>query len=114
MMAELGTLLAPDFTVYIYDRRGRGASCDSPHYAVEREIEDLNSLILEAGGSACVLSISTGAVLALEAAACGLGMARLALYEPPFTIDDMRPAVPENYPEQLTELIGSGRRGGAV
>lgn len=113
-MRPLALLLAPYFTVFTYDRRGRGDSGDTLPYAVEREVEDLEALIKEAGGSAFVYGISSGAVLALEAAALGLTIAKLALYEPPLLVDDSRPPVPEDYMTRLTELISSGRRGDAV
>ncbi len=67
--AALAGKLAPHFTVYTYDRRGRGDSGDTPPYAVTREVEDIGALIQEAGGSAFVFGHSSGAVLAMEAAA---------------------------------------------
>src|SRR5215210_9291095 len=67
--ASLVEALAPDFTVYAYDRRGRGDSGETPPYAVDREIEDIDALISESGGSAVVYGHSSGGVLALEAAA---------------------------------------------
>src|SRR6266576_3588861 len=70
--AQLAALLAQHFTVFHYDRRGRGASLDTHPYAVEREIEDLEAPIKEAGGSAFVFGMSSGGVLALDAAARGL------------------------------------------
>ena len=70
--ARLATLLAEHFTVFNYDRRGRGDSGDTASYAVEREVEDLDALIEEAGGSAFLYGTSSGAALALEAAASGL------------------------------------------
>src|SRR5258706_2176516 len=70
----LAALLAPHFTVFTYDRRGRGDSTDTPPYAVEREIEDLKALLNAAGGSAFVYGISSGAALALEAANQGLAI----------------------------------------
>lgn len=110
--APLAEVLAPDFTVYRYDRRGRGESGDNAPYAVAREVEDLEAVIAEAGGPACVCGLSSGAALALEAAACGLAITKLALYEPPFTVDGGAPE-PE-YIERLEELISAGRRGDAV
>ena len=110
----LAAILAPRFTVFAYDRRGRGDSGDTPPYAVVREVEDLDALIAEAGGSACVFGHSSGAVLALEAAARGLSITKLALYEPPFIVDDSRPALPGDYVTRLTELTSSGRPGDAV
>jgi pimeloyl-ACP methyl ester carboxylesterase len=112
--ARLAELLAPGLTVYHYDRRGRGDSGDTAPYAVEREIEDLDALIQDAGGSAFVFGMSSGAVLAVDAAARGRAVAKLALYEPPFIVDDSRAPLPPGYTEQLTELLASGRRGDAV
>src|SRR5712691_5438124 len=65
---ELAKLLASRFTVYNYDRRGRGESGDTKPYAVAREIEDIEALIDEAGGSASLYGHSSGAALVLEAA----------------------------------------------
>ena len=86
--APLAEALSPHFTVYAYDRRGRGASGNTPPYAVDREIEDIDALISEAGGSAFVYGHSSGAKLALDATARGLAITKLALYEPPFIVDD--------------------------
>src|SRR5688572_15000386 len=83
--------LSERFTVITYDRRGRGESGDTAPYFVERELEDLEALIAAAGGSAYVCGFSSGAVLALDAAARGLPISALALYEPPFIVDDSRP-----------------------
>jgi pimeloyl-ACP methyl ester carboxylesterase len=112
--APLAALLAPHFTVFNYDRRGRGDSGDTAPYAVEHEIKDLEALINEAGGSAFVFGSSSGANLALEAAAQGLAIMKLALWEPNFIVNDGRPPLPKVYVEQLTQLVSSGRRGEAV
>jgi pimeloyl-ACP methyl ester carboxylesterase len=112
--ARLAELLAPKCTVYHYDRRGRGDSGDTAPYAVEREIEDIGALIQDAGGSASLFGISSGAVLGLEAAERGLAIAKLALYEPPFMVDDSRPSLPEDYRDRLTKLLAAGRSGDAV
>lgn len=114
LMGPLATSLASQFTVYTYDRRGRGDSGDSSPYAVEREVEDIDTLVDEAGESAFVYGISSGAVLALEAASHGLDIEKLALYEPPFIVDDSRPPLPDDYVAQLDELIAADRRGAAV
>ncbi len=106
--------LSPYFTVLAYDRRGRGDSGDTAPYAVEREVEDIEALIKEAGGSAFVYGHSSGAALALEAAAHTSGITRLALYEPPFIIDASRPPIPTDYVSHLNELVVAGRRGEAV
>ena len=105
MQQDLAAHLAQHLTVFNYDRRGRGESDDTLPYAVEREVEDIAALIVEAGGSAFVYGFSSGAVLALEAAAHGLPITKLALYEPPFIIDDSRPPLPRDYVEQLKEAV---------
>src|SRR5438270_3255979 len=113
--AQLAALLAQHFTVFHYDRRGRGDSSDTQPYAVQREVEDLDALIKEAGGSAFVFGMSSGAALAIVAVACGLAITKLALYEPPFNSgDDTARQASENYTRQLTALLTQGRRGDAV
>src|SRR5688572_14320367 len=87
-MRGVADLLAEDFTVLTYDRRGRGESGDAPAYAIEREIEDLDALIAVAGGSAFVHALSSGALLALQAGAAGLSIAKLSLFEPPIREPD--------------------------
>jgi len=106
--------LSEHFTVYNYDRRGRGESGDTQPYTVTREIEDINALIGEAGGSAFVFGGSSGGVLTLDAAAYGSNITKLAIYEPPFVVDDSREPPPENIVDQLKNLIASGRRGDAA
>lgn len=114
-LASLATALAPEFTVFAYDRRGRGDSGDTPPYAVEREVEDIEALIDEAGGSAFAFGSSSGAVLALEAARLRpTKIAKVALYEPPFIVDNSRPPAPENFAQHLAELAASGRQGDAL
>src|SRR5205807_566848 len=102
------------FTTLNYDRRGRGDSGDTPPYSVEREIEDLDAVIAEAGGSAVVFGYSSGATLGLKAAASGLAISSLAIYDAPFVVDDSRPRLPADFVDQLAELIATGRRGDAV
>ncbi|MEV7092450.1 alpha/beta hydrolase [Amycolatopsis sp. NPDC051045] len=106
--------LAPHFTVYTYDRRGRGESADTGPYAVGREVEDLAALVKEAGGEAFLFGISSGAALALEAVNQGLPVPKLAVYEPPFVVDDTRPRVPADYAARLDEALEEGKRGKAV
>ncbi len=112
--AEVGQLLRDEFRVYAYDRRGRGESTDTAPYAVQREIEDLAALIADAGEPAMVFGWSSGAVLALDAAAAGLPITRLALFEPPFVIDRSRPPLPDDYVQQLDASVADGRPGDAV
>jgi pimeloyl-ACP methyl ester carboxylesterase len=112
--AEVGQLLREEFLVYAYDRRGRGESTDTAPYAVEREVEDLEALIADAGAPALVFGWSSGAVLALDAAAAGLPITRLALFEPPFVVDDSRPPRPADYVQRLDDAVAEGRREDAV
>ncbi len=107
--APLARFLERHFTVFNYDRRGRGESGDTAPYAIEREIEDLDALIAQAGGSAFVFGYSSGATLALRAAAHGLAISRLALYDPPPSGSRAGQIAP-----QLAELIAADRRGDAV
>jgi pimeloyl-ACP methyl ester carboxylesterase len=111
---ELGELLAPDFTVLNYDRRGRGDSADTSPYSIEREIGDLDAVITEAGGTAMLFGNSSGAVLALHAAAAGLPVTKLALWEPPFMVDQDAPRRHQAYVTTLGELLDAGRRGDAM
>jgi len=112
---SMAGILSKQFTVIDYDRRGRGDSNDTPPYAVQREIEDIDALIDSAGGSAFLFGNSSGAVLALEAVrVLHNRVKKLAMYEPPFIIDDSRPPLPEDYVEQLNAAIAVGRPGDAV
>jgi len=109
----LADLLAADFTVISYDRRGRGDSSDVVPYAVAREVDDLEALIEAAGGRPAILfGVSSGAILCVEAAADGLPVAGLALVEPPYSVEGGR-EVPD-LTQDYTQLCESGRRGDAV
>jgi pimeloyl-ACP methyl ester carboxylesterase len=110
----LAALLADRFTVFTYDRRGRGDSSDTKPYAVDREIEDLDAMIREAGGSAFVYGISSGAALALEAANRGLPIKKLALYESPCIVDDTHAPLPPDFLSRLEALVAADRRSDAV
>jgi pimeloyl-ACP methyl ester carboxylesterase len=111
---SLAKLIAPDFTVYQYDRRGRGASGDTPPYAIEREIEDLAAVAGATGGAPFVFGHSSGAVIALEAAARGVPIARVVAYEPPYIVDDTRSRPGTDLADRLDALVASGRRGDAA
>lgn len=113
-MKPLAERLSADFTVFTYDRRGRGESGDTMPYALEREVEDIAALLAEAGGEALVYGVSSGAALALEAARQGLPIRKLALYEAPFIVDDSRTPVPPSYLRELQDRIARGDRSGAV
>jgi len=112
---SLARHLADRFAVFSYDRRGRGDSSDTTPYAVQREIEDVEAVIDAAGGHACLYGISSGAVLALEAACALPGKVdKLALYEAPCVVDDTRPPVPADAPALAARLVADSRRGAAV
>jgi pimeloyl-ACP methyl ester carboxylesterase len=114
-MAQLADLLAQHFTVIHYDRRGRGDSTDVQPYALEREIEDIEVLIDETGGSAFVYGISSGAALAMEAAIrLGDKVKKLAMYEAPYNDDETAQEVWKKYTKQLEELLAADRKGDAV
>jgi pimeloyl-ACP methyl ester carboxylesterase len=108
--------LAKHFTIINYDRRGRGDSGDTQPYAVEREIEDIGALIDEAGGTASVYAHSSGAALALRAAAHGLPIARLVLHESPYNPDgdEDRQRATRKEAEHIKTLLAEDRRGDAV
>lgn len=112
---QLAKLLAEHLTAINYDRRGRGDSTDTSPYAVEREIEDIEALIDYAGGRAFVYGMSSGAILALKAAKhLTSKISKVALYEPPFILDDSRPPLPSDYVEQLQAAIANDNRSDAV
>jgi pimeloyl-ACP methyl ester carboxylesterase len=111
---RLAERLAEHFTVYTYDRRGRGESGDTKPYAVDREVEDAEAVIKEAGGSAFMYGISSGAALALEVAGRSSGIVKLAVYEAPFVVDDTHPARPPDYLERMEKLIAADRRSDAL
>ena len=106
--------LSDNFTVYSYDRRGRSESENTLPYSPQKEYEDLQAVINEAGGNAYVYGISSGAALALEAANTGVKMEKLALYEAPYITDNSRKPLPENYLKTLTEFAEQGENGKAV
>ena len=111
----LTAALADRFTVYAYDRRGRGESgAGSSPYDVQREVEDLVAIIEAAGGSVHVSGVSSGAALALEAARQGAAVDRLAVYEAPFILDDTHPANDVRLPERVQEMVDNGQRADAV
>lgn len=112
--APLATELAEHFTMYNYARRGRGDSGDTLPYAAEREIEDIDALIAEAGGSAHVYGVSSGGMFALEAAAAGLAIDKLAVYDVPYDVADDAPQRYAQYRVQLAATLADGRPGDAV
>jgi len=110
---KLAPRLAQHFTVYTYDRRGRGASGDAPSYAPEREVEDLAAIVDAAGGRASLLGLSSGGALALHAAASGVPIDRVVAYEPPY-VDDAGTGGGASHRGRLSQFIANGDRGGAI
>ncbi len=114
-MTPLAELLAPRFTVYTYDRRGRGDSGDTQPYALEREVEDIEALIETAGGAAYVFGSSSGGALALEAALqLAKKVKKLAMWEPPYNSDKAARQEWKEYRQELTKCLTDGRRGDAA
>jgi pimeloyl-ACP methyl ester carboxylesterase len=111
--APLAEELAKHFTVINYDRRGRGESGDTAPYAIEREFDDIAALIDAVGGSAFLYGVSSGGALALEAAAAGLPVTKIGVFEVPY---DVYPGAPERhsaYTKELSALLAEDRRGAA-
>ncbi len=113
-VAPLAAPLSERFQVVVYDRRGRGASGDTAPYAVEREVEDLAALIEAVGGRASLYGVSSGGALALRAAASGLPVRHVAVYETPYAMSVEDLAERARYGERLTAALAEGRRGDAV
>ncbi|MFD8483246.1 alpha/beta fold hydrolase [Kitasatospora sp. NPDC059673] len=106
--------LADGHRAFSYDRRGRGESGPLDGYAAEREIEDLAAIVAVAGGSATLLGLSSGGALALRAAGAGIGVERVAVYEPPFSTSDEQRARFTDYRTDVAQDIAAGERGAAV
>ncbi|WP_405869213.1 MULTISPECIES: alpha/beta fold hydrolase [unclassified Streptomyces] len=113
-MAPLAALLSDRFGVIAYDRRGRGGSGDTAPYSVAREVEDLAALVDVAGGEASLYGISSGGALVLEAAASGLPVRQVAVYEVPFAVYEGGAKERAEYTAHLDEALENGRHGDAV
>jgi len=114
-MNQLADRLSQHFTVIHYDRRGRGDSTETLPYALAREIEDIEALIDETGGSASLYGISSGAALAMEAAiALPNKVKKRAMYEAPYNDDESAQQTWKDYVKQLRHLLDEGRKGEAV
>lgn len=106
--------LAETFDVVVYRRRGRGDSGDTSPYAVRREIEDLAAVIDAVGGRANVFGASTGGALALEAAAAGLPIDRIAVHEVPYLLGEEMIAAWHTYTADLATALDAGDRDEAL
>ena len=112
---KLSEFLAPRFTVYTYDRRGRGESSNSKPYTVQREVEDIEALVKAGGGSAFVYGTSSGACVALEAAIqLGAIIRKLAMFEPPYNSEKNASQEWKVYRKTLAEFLSANRRGEAI
>lgn len=107
----LAELLAKDFTVYNYDRRGHGESGLTPPYTLDSDIEDLQVMIDEAGGPAPAFATSGGGMLAVHAVARGVPITKLALWEVPYVLPGTRTPVPADYRDQMYAMREEGRYG---
>lgn len=112
--SKLAERLGTDLTVYHYDRRARGDSGASTDYRTAREIEDIAAMIEIAGGRAALCGFSSGACLAIEAAAAGLPVTQLMTYEPPYMVGPKARAVPRDFVTEMQQLVAEGRNGEAV
>ncbi|MEY9871553.1 hypothetical protein ABH931_001026 [Streptacidiphilus sp. MAP12-33] len=114
-VAALGAELAPHFTVVSYDRRRRGSSGDrAEDYRIAAELDDLAAVLAHVGGRAAVFGHSSGATLALDAAAAGLPVDRLAVYEPSFCADPALPRPAADVYDRLRALVVAGEREAAT
>lgn len=113
-MPAMAKRLASQFTVFHYDRRGRGDSGNHPDYSVSREIDDLDAVIQKAGGSAVVLGVSSGGALALEAATRLRGISKVAIYEAPFIVDNTHSPLSPTFVSEMRALVAADKRGDAV
>jgi len=107
-LGQVAELLSKDFTVYNYDRRGRGESGDTKPFIKEREIEDVQALIRDAGGKAMLFGISSGGAVALETAAVTPGVTKVFVYEVPFIVDDSREPLTD-YEGHTSQLVADGK-----
>jgi hypothetical protein len=112
--APLAAELAERFTVYNYDRRGRGGSGDTRPYAVQREVEDIAALLAEAGGAAHLYGPSAGGGLVLRAAAAGLPIDRLAVYDVPYCVSTDAAQRAHTFVDRLKPTLADGRPGDAL
>jgi pimeloyl-ACP methyl ester carboxylesterase len=113
-MPKVAPLLAPRHRVVWYDRRGRGESGNTLPFAIEREIEDVRALVDAVGGSASLVGFSSGAVLAIRAAAAGVPVTKLAVYEPPFVVKEAPGKLPPDRAAEINRAVAEGRRSDAV
>lgn len=116
VLAPLAGALAEHLTVLNVDRRGRGDSDDlatPAPYVLDREVEDVAALVAAAGGSAAVYGHSSGAGVALHAAAADIGISRLVLHDAPYRLPGDEQAS-RDWHVQLHEMLAEDRLGDAI
>jgi pimeloyl-ACP methyl ester carboxylesterase len=112
---KLAKALSGHFTIINYDRRGRGSSGDTAPFSVAREVDDLEAMIDSLGTPAAIFGSSSGAALALDAAArLGSKVSRLALFEPPFIVDSSRAPISPDFERRVADHLTAGRRNDVV
>lgn len=111
---KIGALLSEHFTVINYDRRGRNESTDTLPFSRDKEVDDIEALINEIGEPAHLLGFSSGAALALLAAARGLSLSKIIMYEPPYVTNMGGHNPPADTEEQLKKMVAEGHRSDAV
>jgi len=107
-LEQLAELLGKHFTVYHYDRRGRGESTNTEPFTKVREIEDIQALVADAGGEAMLVGFSSGGAVTLETAAVTPGVTKAFVYEVPFIVDDSRQPLAD-YEGHTTKLVAEGK-----
>jgi len=107
-LGQFAELLSKDFTVYDYDRRGRGESTNTEPFTKAREIEDIQALVEDAGGEAMLVGFSSGGAVTLETAAVTPGVTKAFVYEVPFIVDDTRQPLAD-YEGHTSKLVAEGK-----
>jgi pimeloyl-ACP methyl ester carboxylesterase len=107
-------MLARNFTVYTFDRRGRGASGDTLPYAAEREREDIAAILQAIGEPVHLLGHSAGGILALQTAERTRDLLSLILYEPGFIVDGAREYPAPEILMRMRSLLSEGNRDAAL
>ncbi len=108
-------IFAREFTMYNYDRRGRGDSSDTLPYSIDREIEDIEAMIDAAGGSAFLYGHSSGAVLALEAARrIPSKISKVSIYDASYVHDEREKSEYAVLCTKVSELVRQNKNAQAL
>jgi pimeloyl-ACP methyl ester carboxylesterase len=110
-LTRLAGALADAFTVYVPDRRGRGLSGPpGDHYSIDAECADVDALA-RATGAARLFGLSSGAIIALQAALVLPAIRRVAVYEPPLSVNH---STPTGWAARYDREVAAGRLGSAA